>query len=115
MENRVVESESPEIVAAEILAGNIRSYISLYFKFGISAKKVHYLLVFLIAGRWRLISCFFCQFLFQAAFTIAVHHRFVPVLAKVFSYVVFVGIIFRYYYNLAKGLQQYAYRGYYGY
>jgi hypothetical protein len=76
--------------------------------FGISIKKVYYLLAFLIVRRWRLVTGFFCQFLSQAAFTIAMHHGLIPVLAEVFGYVVFVGVIFSQYYNLAKGLQQYA-------
>jgi hypothetical protein len=56
----------------------------------------------------------FCQLLFEAAFTIAVHHGLAPVLAKVFGYEIFIGIILRYNYNLAKGLQQYAHKGEYG-
>jgi len=86
-----------------------------YFKPGICAKQVDYLLAFLVAGRWRLATCFFCQFLFKAAFTIAMHLWFIPVLAKVFGYVVFIGIILCYYYNLVEGLQQDAYQGCYGY
>jgi len=79
-----------------------------YFKLGIGAKKVYYFLAFLVAGRWRLLFASFCQFLFQAAFTIAVHHGLIPVLAKVSRYIVFIGVILRYYHNLAEGLQQYA-------
>ncbi len=43
------------------------------------------------------------------------HCRLGPVLAKVFGYVLFIGIILRHYYNLAEGLQQYACKGEYGY
>ena len=100
---------------AEILVGNICSYIRRYFKFSISEKQVNCLLVFLVAGRWRLVAGFFCQFLFEAAFTITMHHRLIPVFAEIFGYVVLVGVIFSHYYNLAKGLQQYAYTGYYSY
>ncbi len=76
----------------------------LYFKFSISVKQVYHLLTLLVAGIGRLLLAFFCQLLFQTAFTIAMHRWFVPVLTKIFGYVVLVGIILAQYYNLAKGL-----------
>ena len=77
----------------------------LYFKTVSSIEEIYDLLAFLVSGIWSLLLSFFCQFLFQAAFTIAMHSRFAPVLTKVFGYVIFVGIILRHYHNLVKGLQ----------
>lgn len=39
---------------------------------------------------------------------------FVPVFTKIFGYIIFVGIICRYYHHLVKGLEQNAHKGYYG-
>ncbi len=69
---------------------------------------------FLVFRRWGLVIAFLCQLLFQAAFTITVHHGFIPVLAKIFSDVLFLCVILSHYHHLAKGLQQDAYAGYYG-
>ena len=76
----------------------------LHLKFSISAKKIYHLLALLIAGIRGLFLAFFGQLLFQAAFTIAMHGWLIPVLTKVFGYVVFIGIILTHYHNLVKGL-----------
>ena len=115
MENGVVERRCPEIVMAEILIGDTGNFKMRYLALIITTKQVYYLLAFLVARRWRLVTAFFCQFLFQAAFAITMHHWFIPVFAEIFSYIVFIGIILGYNYNLAKGLQQYAQTGCYGY
>ncbi len=86
----------------------------LYFKFCISAKQGHYCFLLLVARRWGLVFSFFGQLLFQAAFTITMHHGFVPVLAKIFGYVIFLRIILRHYHHLVEGLQKDAHKGYYG-
>ena len=67
-------------------------------------KQGHYLFAFLVAGRWGLVFAFRCKLLFQATLTVAMHHGLIPVLAKVFGYVVFLSIILRYYHHLVKGL-----------
>ena len=76
----------------------------LYFEVRVGAKKIDYLFALLVTWIWRLLLPFFCQFLFQAAFTIAMHRWLVPVLAKVFGYVVLISVVLAYYHNLVKGL-----------
>jgi|GEM_PF-4946153 len=70
-----------------------------------SFEKERHLLLALVA--WRLaFFAFFGQALFEAAFTLAVHGGPVAVLAKVFGYVIFVGIVLRHNDHLTAGLQQ---------
>ncbi len=83
----------------------------VYFKFGIGVKQVYGYFTFLVARIGGLFFGLFGQFLFEAAFTIAMHHGFIPVLAKVFCYVIFIGIILCYDHNLATGLKQNANEG----
>ena len=104
MENGMMKRSCSEIIVAKILVGNVSDSKMIYFKFSIRTKKVHDLLTLLVAWIGCLLLAFFCQLLFQAAFTIAVHGWLVPVLAKVFGYVVFIGIVLTQYHNLAKGL-----------
>jgi hypothetical protein len=60
--------------------------------------------IFLVAWRWRLFLALPGKFFLQAAPAVTVHFWFVPVLAKVFCDIVFVGIILSHSHNLAKGL-----------
>ena len=87
----------------------------VYFKFCIGIKQINHLLTLLVAGIWGLLFPFFCQFLFQATLTITMHRRLVPVLAKVLSYEILVGIVLPKDHNLVKGLQQNACKGQYSY
>ncbi len=104
MENGMMKRRSLQIIVAKILVGNVSSCKMIYFKFSIRAKQVYDLFAFLVAGIGCLLFPFFSQLLFQAAFTIAVHRWFIPVLAKVFGNVVFIGIVLTKYHNLIKGL-----------
>ena len=104
MENGTVKRRCSEIVVAKILVGNFGQIKTVYFEFSIRTKQVYYLLTLLVAWIGRLLFAFFCQLLFQAAFTIAMHGWLIPVLTKVFGYVVFIGIILTHYHNLVKGL-----------
>ena len=103
MENRMMERSGSKIVITKVFAGNTKRGKMFYFEPGISIKQI-YLFALLILGSGGLLLTFFGEFLFEAAFTIAMHHRFIPVLAKIFSNEIFIGIILRHYYNLVKGL-----------
>ena len=109
-----MKRRSSEVVVTNVFIGRRHRCETRYLEFSITAKKVYYLFIFLIARTGRLFFAFFGQLLFQTALTIAMQHGLVPVLAKVFGDVVFVGVILAYCYNLVKGLQQYAHKGEYG-
>jgi len=83
----------------------------VYLNVGISVKKIYYLLTFLIARIGRLVFALFSKFLFETAFAIAMHHGFIPVLTKIFCYIVLVGIVLRNDHNLTTGLKQDAQEG----
>ena len=104
MEDGVVERGSCQIVVTKIFIRNLKLCSVIYFETRSCAKERDHLLAFLITGAGQLLFALLCQFLFEAAFTIAMHHRFIPVLAKIFSNEIFIGIILRHYYNLVKGL-----------
>jgi len=107
VENGMVKRRSPEIVITKITSRNCEWCKIFYFKLNVRTKQVHHLLTFLVARSGGLVLTFCCQLLFQAAFTITMHHGLIPVLAKIFSDVIFIGIVFGNNYNLTKGLQQY--------
>ncbi len=109
-----MKRRSSEVVVTKVFIGRRHRCKPRYLEFSITAKKIYDLFIFLIARIGRLFFAFFGQLLFQTALTIAMQHGLVPVLAKVFGDVVFVGVILAHYYNLVKGLQQYADEGEYG-
>ena len=104
MENRKVERGCCQIVVTEIFIGDFKRCKMFYLYPVVGVKKIYHLLTFLILRIWHLFFALLSQFLFEAAFTITMHHGFIPVLAKIFSDVVFVGIILRHYHYLTKGL-----------
>lgn len=114
VKNRMGKRSRMQLVIAEIACGSRKERSVGKFKLIIRKEQANYLLTLLAAGRRRLFLAFLCQLLLQAAFTIAVQLWLIPVLAKVFGYVIFLCIIAGHYYHLAEGLQQYAHQGYYG-
>jgi len=104
VENGMVKRRSPEIVITKITSRNCEWCKIFYFKLNVRTKQVHHLLTFLVARSGGLVLTFCCQLLFQAALTITVHHGLIPVLTKIFSYIVLIGIILCHYHYLAKGL-----------
>ena len=114
MEDGVVERGSCQIVVTKIFIRNLKLCSVIYFETRSFAKERDHLLAFLITGAGQLLFALLCQFLFEAAFTIAMHHGFIAVLAEIFCNEVFIGIVLAYDYNLAEGLQQDTQKGYYG-
>ena len=104
MENGMMEGSSTQLVVAEVSIRDYNVQVGLPVYFYAGTEKIYRVFVLLVAGRWRLVFGLFCQLLFQAAFTIAVHHGLVAVLAEVLCYVVFIGIVLGHDYHLAKGL-----------
>ena len=104
VENRMMEGSSTQLVVAEVRIRDYNVQVGLPVYFYAGAEKINPMFIFLVAGRWCLVLSLFCQLLFQAALTIAVHHGLVAVLAEVLCYIVFIGIVFGHYYHLAKGL-----------
>jgi hypothetical protein len=110
-----MERAGPQIITVKIMIGNSNDNKGFYIGVVISKEKSYRLFALLAAWRRCLILRFFSQSLFQAALTITMHFGLIAVLTKVFGYIVFVGIILRYYYHLVKGLQQYTCKCQYSY
>lgn len=77
----------------------------------VGIKEVDRFLAFLVAGVGSLFFALAGQFSFQAAFTVTVHFGPIPVLTKVFGYVLLVRIIFGHDHHAAKCLEQDAAKG----
>ncbi len=111
----MVKSDGSKFVKVRVGGSGTRSEKIYNFERWLRVKQVDRLFVFCGARRWSLFFGSFSHSFFETAFSFAMQCRFVSILAKVFGYKIFIGIVLGQYQQLAACLQQYTYDGANGY